>query len=29
MEKYGLVEIVDASGKPALEGSKSTGAGLQ
>ena len=29
MEKYGTVEIVDASGKPAVEGSKSTGAGLQ
>ena len=29
MEKYGPVEMVDASGKPAAKGSKSMGAGLQ
>jgi len=29
MEKYGPVEIVDASGKPAAKGSTSMGAGLQ
>jgi zinc protease len=29
MEKYGPVEIVDASGKPAVEGSKAANAGLQ